>query len=128
MRIDDISAAVLDEAISTHRLLGPGLLEAVYEAVLASRIEARGLKVDRQLAVPLTVGALHFDKAFRIDLLVEGRLVVEIKAVDQLAKAHAKQLLTYLRILQQPVGLLLNFSAATMKEGIKRVVNDYRPE
>jgi len=128
MRIDDVSAIVVDEAIAVHRLLGPGLLEIVYETVLAGRLEARGLKVARQLAVPLTVGGHYFETAFRVDILVDDRVVLEIKAVEQLGKAHAKQLLTYLRILQQPVGLLLNFSGATMKEGIKRIVNDYRPE
>lgn len=126
--IDDISAAVVDEAVAVHRLLGPGLYETVYEAVLAGRLGKRGLKVARQLPIPLTVEGLHFDAAFRIDLLVDNRLVVEVKAVDQLSKAHARQLLTYLRILKQPVGLLLNFSAATMKEGIRRMVNDYRPD
>jgi len=124
--IDEISAAVLEEAIVIHRQLGPGLFENVYEAVLAGRLNARGLKVGRQVSVPLTVDGQNFDAAFRIDLLVHDRLIVEIKAVEQLTKAHAKQLLTYLRILNQPVGLLLNFSHATMKEGVRRLVNDYR--
>lgn len=128
MRIDDVSAIVVDEAIAVHRLLGPGLLEIVYETVLASRLEQRGLKVARQLVVPLTIEGLHFEAAFRVDILVNDSLVVEIKAVEQFGKAHAKQVLTYLRILQQPVGLLLNFSGSTMKEGIRRVVNNYRPE
>ncbi len=128
MRIDDISAAVVDEAIAVHRELGPGLFETVYETVLAGRLEARGLRVARQVAVPLIVDDIHFETAFRIDILVEDRLVVEVKAVEQLSKAHAKQLLTYLRILKQPVGLLLNFSGETMKEGIRRMVNDHRPE
>jgi len=127
MRIDDVSAIVVDEAIAVHRLLGPGLLEIVYETVLASRLEQRGLKVARQLVVPLTIESHHFEAAFRVDILVDDRLVVEIKAVEQFGKAHAKQVLTYLRILQQPVGLLLNFSGSTMKEGIRRVVNNYRP-
>lgn len=128
MRIDDISAIVVDEAIAVHRALGPGLFETVYETVLAGRLEARGLRVARQVAVPLLFDGHNFETAFRIDILVEDRLVLEIKAVEQLSNAHAKQLLTYLRILKQPVGLLLNFSGATMKEGIKRLVNDYVPE
>jgi GxxExxY protein len=128
MRIDDISAIVVDEAIAVHRRLGPGLYETVYEAVLAGQLEARALKVARQLPVPLIFDGHIFDAAFRVDLLVEDRLVVEIKAVEHLGKAHSRQLLTYLRILQQPVGLLLNFSCATMKERTKRVVNDHRPE
>jgi len=127
LEIDEISAIVVDEAIGIHREFGPGLFEAVYEAVLFGRLEARGLRVARQVAVPLTLDGQHFDAAFRIDILVEDRLILEIKAVDQLSKVHARQLLTYLRLLKQPVGLLLNFSSPTMKEGIRRMVNDYRP-
>ena len=123
--IDEISGIVIDEAISLHRNLGPGLFETVYETVLAGQLEARGLEVARQFPVSLEYEGHSFDIAFRIDLLVDQRLVVEIKSVEQLSKAHAKQLLTYLRLLDQPVGLLLNFSGATMKEGIRRMVNDH---
>jgi iron complex transport system substrate-binding protein len=126
--IDDISAAVVDEAIGVHRELGPGLFESVYETVLAGRLERRGLKAARQVPVPITFDGHDFDVAFRIDILVEDRLILEIKAVEQLGKAHARQLLTYLRLMKQPVGLLLNFSGATMKEGIRRLVNDYKPK
>ena len=128
MQIDEISAIVVGEAIAIHRRLGPGLFETVYESMLAGRLEARGLKVARQVPVPLMIDGHQFDAAFRVDIFVDDRLVLEIKAVEQLGKAHAKQLLTYLRILQLPVGLLLNFSGATMKEGIKRIVNNYDPE
>ena len=127
IEIDDISSTVLEEAIAIHRQLGPGLFESVYETVLAGRLEARGVSVARQVPVPLAFDGHKFDIAFRIDLLVEGRLILEIKAVEQLNKAHAKQLLTYLRLLNLPVGLLLNFSHATMREGVRRLVNDYRP-
>ncbi len=127
MKIDEISAIVVDEAIGIHREFGPGLFESVYESVLAGRLESRGLAVDRQVAIQAVFDGQHFDAAFKIDILVEDSLVLEIKAVDQLTKAHAKQLLTYLRIMKQPVGLLLNFNGATMKEGIRRMVNDYRP-
>jgi iron complex transport system substrate-binding protein len=126
--IDDISAAVVDEAIGVHRELGPGLFESVYETVLAGRLEKRSLKVARQVPVPITFDGHNFDAAFRIDILVEDRLILEIKAVEQLSKVHARQLLTYLRLMKQPVGLLLNFSGATMKEGIRRLVNDYKPK
>ncbi|HEX9807029.1 MAG TPA: GxxExxY protein [Alteraurantiacibacter sp.] len=128
MDIDDISAAVVDEAIGVHRELGPGLFESVYETVLAGRLEKRSLKVARQVPVPITFDGHNFDAAFRIDILVEDRLILEIKAVEQLSKVHARQLLTYLRLMKQPVGLLLNFSGATMKEGIRRLVNDYKPK
>lgn len=84
------------------------------------------MQVDRQKPVDILYDGMRFEAAFRIDLLIEGRLVVEIKSVEQISRAHGKQLLTYLRLTNQPVGLLLNFSGATMKEGIRRVVNDYR--
>jgi iron complex transport system substrate-binding protein len=128
MHVNAISAIVVDESIAIHRELGPGLFEIVYESILAGRLETRGLKVARQVQVPLVFDGQSFEAAFRIDILVEEKLVLEIKAVEKLSKAHAKQLLTYLRILKQPVGLLLNFSGATMKEGIRRLVNDHKPE
>lgn len=127
MEIDDISAEVVDAAIRIHRELGPGLLESVYELVLSAALERRGLKVDRQQRVDVRFEDVVYPPAFRMDLLVEDRLIVEVKSVEQLSRAHGKQLLTYLRLASQPVGLLLNFSGATMKEGIRRVVNDYRP-
>ena len=127
MEIDGITAIVVDECIAIHRELGPGLFENIYETVLAGRLEARGLKVARQVSVPLVFDGHRFDAAFRIDILVEDRLILEIKATEMVSKAHGKQLLTYLRLFKQPVGLLLNFSQATMKDGIRRVVNDYKP-
>jgi len=127
-QIDAISAAVVDEAIRIHRELGPGLFESVYESILAGRLLALGLRVERQLTVPVEFDGQRFDAAFRVDILVEGCLVLEIKAVDQFSKAHERQLLTYLRLMKQPVGLLLNFSGATMKEGIRRLVNNYVPD
>lgn len=125
--IDQVSSDVVGESIRIHRELGPGLLESVYEMVLAASLEKRGYRVVRQLPVDVEFEGLTFPAAFRVDLLVDDRLVVEIKSVEQLTKAHAKQVLTYLRLLKQPVGLLLNFSEATMKEGIRRLVNDYQP-
>lgn len=126
--IDDLTNITIEEAIRIHRELGPGLFETVYETVLAGRLEARGLRVARQAPVPLSFDGHWFEVAFRVDILVEDRLVIEIKSIERLGKAHAKQLLTYLRLLKQPVGLLLNFSETTMKDGIRRLVNDYRPE
>lgn len=126
--IDEITAIVVDNSIAIHRELGPGLFENVYETVLAGRLEARGLNVARQVTVPLEFDGHRFDAAFRIDILVEDRLILEIKATELLSKTHGKQLLTYLRLLKLPVGLLLNFSQATMKDGIRRVVNDYKPQ
>ena len=123
--IDVISGDVVDCCIRIHRELGPGLLESVYETVLAGALSRKGYKVDRQRPIDIEFDGLRFSAAFRIDLLVNDSLVLEIKSVEQLSKAHAKQLLTYLRLMKQPVGLLLNFAGATMKEGIRRVVNDH---
>lgn len=125
--IDELSAAVIEEAIGIRREFGPGLFESVYESVLVGRLRSRGLKVERQVQVKAVFDGEVYDPAFKIDMLVDDRLVLEIKAVERLSKAHAEQLLTYLRLLKQPVGLLLNFSEATMKDGIRRVVNDYKP-
>jgi iron complex transport system substrate-binding protein len=125
--IDELSSIAIEEAISIHREFGPGLFETVYEAVLAGRLRKRGLAVARQVPIKAVLDGEVFDPAFKIDILVDERLILEIKAVEQLSKAHAKQLLTYLRLLKQPVGLLLNFSEATMKDGIRRVVNNYQP-
>ena len=127
-RIDELSDIVIGEAIRIHRELGPGLFESVYETILAGRLEPLGLQVNRQVPVPVVFDGQRFDAAFKIDILVEESLVLEIKAVDALVNAHTRQLLNYLRLLKQPVGLLLNFSNATMKEPIKRLVNDYRPD
>lgn len=125
--IDDISGDVLDVAVRIHRDLGPGLLESVYEAVLAGALQRIGYTVDRQKAIDIIYDGLSFPAAFRVDLLVDDRLVLEIKSVEQLNRAHAKQLLTYLRLVRQPVGLLINFGGATLKEGVRRIVNNYRP-
>lgn len=125
--IDQISGAVLDTALHLHRQLGPGLLESVYEVVLAAHLSRAGYHVDRQKPIDLEFDGLQFRAAFRIDLLVDERLLVEIKSVERLLPAHAKQLLTYLRLTKQPVGLLINFGGATLREGVKRVVNDRPP-
>jgi iron complex transport system substrate-binding protein len=118
---------VVDTAIRIHRDLGPGLLESVYEMVLAAKLTQIGYRVARQQPIDIEYDGLSFDAAFRIDLLVEERLLIEIKSVERLNPAHAKQLLTYLRLTKQPVGLLINFGGATLKEGIRRLVNNHKP-
>ena len=123
--IDEISGDVLDIALRLHRELGPGLLESVYEALLAAKLQEKGHSVERQRAIDIE--GVRFDAAFRIDLLVDGRLLIEVKSVERLNPVHGKQLLTYLRLTKQPVGLLINFGGETLKEGFRRVVNDYRP-
>ena len=125
--LDDISGDVIDVALRLHRELGPGLLESVYETLLAGKLEQSGYSIRRQQPIDIEFEGVRFEAAFRIDLLVEGRLLVEIKSVERLHAAHAKQLLTYLRLTKQPVGLLLNFGGATLKEGIRRIVNDHTP-
>lgn len=127
VEIDRISGDVLNLALRVHRDLGPGLLESVYEMILAAKLAAMGYAVERQRAIDVEYDGLQFAAAFRIDLLVEGALLVEIKSTEHLNAAHAKQLLTYLRLTKQPVGLLINFGGATLKEGVKRIVNDYVP-
>jgi len=125
--LDDITEAIVDSAFMIHRDLGPGLLESVYEAVLARSLEKRGLKVERQKLVNFDYDGMHFDEGFRTDLLVEGCVVVELKSVEKIAPVHAKQVLTYLRLLNLQVGLLVNFGSGTFKEGVQRIVNRLSP-
>jgi iron complex transport system substrate-binding protein len=125
--LEALASAVVDNALRMHRELGPGLLESVYEMILAGKLAQRGIDVARQVPVSIDYDGLHFEAAFRIDLLVGGRLLVEIKSVERLNGAHGKQLLTYLRLTKQPLGLLINFGGETLKEGLRRVVNDYKP-
>ena len=125
--LDDITGAVVDAAVKIHIDLGPGLLESVYEAVLARALERRGLRVERQKAIRFEYDGIVFEEGFRTDLLVDERVIVELKSVEKLAPVHSKQLLTYLRLMNLPVGLLINFGAATLKEGLHRIVNNLKP-
>ena len=121
--VEDLSTIVVDCAYKLHVEAGPGLLETVYEVVLAKMLEERGLRVRRQVSVPIALMGLKFDEGFRADLIVEDILLVELKSVENIAAVHSKQVLTYLRLLHLPLGLLINFGAATFKEGCKRIVN-----
>jgi GxxExxY protein len=123
---EELSAIVVDCAYHLHVEVGPGLLESVYEVVLAHMLEDRGLVVRRQVPVPIRLMNYSFDEGFRADLIVEGVLLVELKSVENLAPVHSKQVLTYLRLLGMPLGLLVNFGAATFKEGIRRIVHQHR--
>lgn len=126
MKIEDlnsISGAIVDAAFHIHRTLGPGLLESVYEVVLAHELEKRGLKVERQKPVPIQFEGIRFDEGFRADLIVEKCVIVELKSVEELSRVHTKQLLTYLRLLDYRLGLLINFGAPVIKDGIRRIVN-----
>lgn len=120
---EELSRIVVDCAFRMHVEIGPGLLESVYEAVLEKLLLEKSLKVDRQKAIPIEVMGLSFNEGFRADLIVEGILLVELKSVEKLAPVHSKQVLTYLHLLNLPLGLLINFGAATFKEGCKRIVN-----
>jgi GxxExxY protein len=122
--LDDITGVIVDAALKIHMELGPGLLESVYEAVLARALERRGFRVDRQKVIRFEYDGMIFEEGFRLDLLVEGRVVVELKSVEKLAAVNSKQILTYLRLMDLPVGLLINFGAATLKEGLHRIVNN----
>lgn len=123
--IDEISGDVIGAAMAIHRELGPGLLESVYETILASKLSRLGYEVEQQKALELVYEDMYFPAAFKIDLLVDQRLVVELKSVERLQPIHSKQLLTYLRLMKLPVGLLVNFGCDTLKEGVKRVVNNH---
>lgn len=123
MQINDVSGAIVDSAINIHAALGPGLLESVYEVLLAHELKLRGLQVERQVPVPIQYMGIQFEEGYRLDLLVEGLVVVEIKSVEEISAVHKKQLLTYLRLADKPLGLLLNFNQNLMKDGITRIVN-----
>jgi len=123
--IDEISGKVLDLSIAIHRELGPGLLESVYETVLAGKLAQLGYSVARQQPIDIEFDGLRFAAAFRIDILVNDQLLIEVKSVERLNPVHAKQLLTYLRLTKHPLGQLINFGSGTLKEGFKRLVNNY---
>jgi len=123
---EELSAKVVDAAYHLHRDLGSGLLESVYEVVLAQILRDRGLSVIRQRPVPIEYACHRFEEAFRVDLLVEETLLVELKSVERLSAVHSKQLLTYLRLMHLPIGLLINFGAPTFKEGIQRIANNHQ--
>ena len=121
--LNSISGTIVDAAFHIHSTLGPGLLESVYEVVLAHELEKRGLKVEQQKPVPIEFEGIRFDEGFRADLIVEDCIIVELKSVEELSRVHSKQLLTYLRLLDYRLGLLINFGAPVIKEGIRRIVN-----
>lgn len=123
MTENEISKLVVDAAYTVHVALGPGLLESVYETVLCHELRKRGLKVERQVAVPVVYDGLQFEEGFRADIVVEDKVVLELKSVETINPVHKKQTLTYIRLMDKRLGLLLNFGAALMKDGIWRIVN-----
>jgi len=123
MTENEIAKIIVDTAFQIHKRLGPGLLETVYEVVLAHALNRRGLKVDRQVPVPIVFDGLKFDEGFRADLIVADKVIVELKSVETIAPVHKKQLLTYLRLTDKKLGLLINFGSELIRDGISRVVN-----
>lgn len=124
MTENEIGKVLVDLAVNMHRDLGPGLLETIYEVVVAHELREKGLKVERQVTVPLLYKGIRFDEAFRADMLIEDKVIVELKSVEELNYAHQKQLLSYLKLMGKRLGFLLNFNSGFMRDGIKRMVND----
>jgi GxxExxY protein len=123
MTENELSKQIVDAAYRIHTTLGPGLLESVYALTLAWELEQRGLRVVRQLEVPVVYQGIRIEAGFRADLIVEDQVIVEVKSVETLAPVHKKQLLTYLRLADKRLGLLINFNVVLIKDGITRIVN-----
>jgi len=123
MTENEIATVILDAAFKIHRTLGPGLLESVYQATLDFELQKRGLRVLQQVGLPVYYEEIKLELGFRVDLIVADKVIVEIKSIEALAPVHKKQLLTYLRLMNLRLGLLLNFNVELMKNGIQRVVN-----
>ena len=123
MELNEISAQVVDAAMKVHSVLGPGLLENAYEVCLKYELEKRGLKVQQQVGLPVLYDGVRVDLGYRLDLLVEDEIIVELKTVDRLTAVHEAQLLSYLKLSTKRIGLLINFNVAHRRDGIKRMVN-----
>lgn len=123
--VEECARLAVDCGLQIHRKLGPGLLESVYETVLEASLLRLGLAVQRQKLIDIEYDNMLLREGFRADLFIEGSLIIEVKSVERFAPVHGKQLLTYLRLTKQPLGLLMNFGAPTFREGLKRVVNNH---
>ena len=131
MNENEIGTKLLEAAIQIHRELGPGLLEVVYEVILARELSDRGLRVQRQVPVPIVFKGIRFDEGFRADLIIENKVLLELKSIERIVPAHKKQVQTYLRLTGLKLGYLLNFGEAVLKSGITRCVNgleEYNPQ
>jgi GxxExxY protein len=126
LKLNDITKTILGAAITVHKELGPGLLESAYEACLAYELIEAGLKIERQKSLPLKYRGILLDCGYRIDLLVESQVVVEVKAVEKLQLIHEAQLLSYLKLSGYSVGLLINFNVGSLRNGIRRLVNHFQ--
>ena len=123
MHENPISKEIVDAAFKIHMSLGPGLLESIYEVILSHELKKRGLNVERQVPVPIMYDGITFEEGYRLDLMVEQKVVVEIKSVEQITNVHKKQLLTYLKLGDKKLGILINFNEELIKNGITRVAN-----
>ncbi len=123
--IEMLAKRAIDDGLKIHIELGPGLMESVYEAVFENRLRRQGFFVERQKSIAVVVDGLTLPDAFRADLLIEGKLLIELKSVERLTNLHMMQTLTYLRLINLPLGLLLNFNGETFKQGIKRIINNH---
>jgi len=123
MNENEIGAIIVDTAVNLHKKLGPGLLESVYETVLMKLLSKKGLSVQRQVPVSIEYEGEFFDEGFRVDLFVDGKVIIELKSVEKIISTHRKQLLTYLKLTNTKLGFILNFGTEFMKEGIIRIVN-----
>ncbi len=125
MTVEELATAAINCGLKVHQDLGPGLLESAYEKVLAHRLRQSGLDTVTQVSVPIIVDGIVIDPGFRVDVLVNGKLLIEIKSVERQTEVHAKQVLTYLRLMKLPLGLLMNFSGEKFSHGLKRIVNNH---
>ncbi len=124
MTENELSRIIVDLCLKIHKRLGPGLLESVYEEVLCYELSVLGISFKRQIGMPVVYGAVKLESGFRADLIVEDKVIMELKSVETILDAHKKQLLTYLRLTHLKLGLLINFNVALLKDGIKRIVNN----
>lgn len=126
MELDKVTGAVVDAAMRVHSALGPGMLESVYEKCLKHELGKRGLRIESQVWLPVIYDGVEIEGGYKIDLLVEGEVVVELKVVEQILEVHKAQLLSYLKLADKRVGLLINFNVVHLRDGIRRLVNNYR--
>jgi len=123
MNENEMGRIIVDSAVRLHMALGPGLLESVYEVLLAHELQKAGLTIARQVPIPIEYEGIRFDEGFRADMVVEDKVILELKSVESVSKAHKKQVLTYLKLTGMKLGFLLNFGEAVMKDGIHRIIN-----
>jgi GxxExxY protein len=125
MDVEEVASIAVDLGLKLHKRLGPGMLESAYETILENQFSRLGLFVERQKSIAIRFDDLHIRDGFRADLIVEGKLLIELKSVERLTPVHSKQVLTYLRFLDLRIGLLMNFGGPTFREGLKRIVNKH---